>query len=173
MVCDKTMLDELNGIVNPALRERIDKSIVGKLINANTNFGLSAPIEANKILKFTDELAEELCKPVTRQFQRSRVNVNGINEICTADLINMQAFSKDNNGIKYLLTVINIFSIFFYYSFKRKTGQEVAHALSRIFKERRSSKMWIDKRREFYNKDVQKLVELYSTEKEEKSCVIE
>ena len=27
--------------------------------------------------------------------------------------------------------------------------------------------------REFYNKNVQKLVELYSTEKEEKSCLIE
>ena len=33
--------------------------------------------------------------------------------------------------------------------------------------------MWVDKRRELYNKDVQKLVELYSTENEEKSCVIE
>ena len=31
-VYDKTMLGELNGIVNPTLRERIDKSIVGKLI---------------------------------------------------------------------------------------------------------------------------------------------
>ena len=33
--------------------------------------------------------------------------------------------------------------------------------------------MWIDSGREFYNKDVQKLFELYSTENEEKSCVIE
>ena len=33
--------------------------------------------------------------------------------------------------------------------------------------------MWVDKDREFYNKDVQKVLELYSTEKEEKSCVIE
>ena len=33
--------------------------------------------------------------------------------------------------------------------------------------------MWVDKGREFYNKDVQKLVELYSTENEEKSCLIE
>ena len=33
--------------------------------------------------------------------------------------------------------------------------------------------MWVDIGREFYNKDVQKLVELYSTENEEKSCVIE
>ena len=56
---------------------------------------------------------------------------------------------------------------------KRKTGQEVANAFSRILKERRPSKMWVDKGREFYNKDVQKLLELYSTENEEKSCVIE
>ena len=33
--------------------------------------------------------------------------------------------------------------------------------------------MWVDKCRKFYNKDVQKLVEFYSTENEEKSCVIE
>ena len=33
--------------------------------------------------------------------------------------------------------------------------------------------MWVDKRRELYNKDVQKLVELYSTENEEKTCMIE
>ena len=31
------MLGELNGIVNPTLREWIDKSIVGKLINAKVN----------------------------------------------------------------------------------------------------------------------------------------
>ena len=33
--------------------------------------------------------------------------------------------------------------------------------------------MWVDKGREFYNKDVQKVVELHSTENENKSCVIE
>ena len=44
-VCDKTMLDELSGIVNSTLRERIDKAIVGKLINAKVNFGLGAPIK--------------------------------------------------------------------------------------------------------------------------------
>ena len=31
----------------------------------------------------------------------------------------------------------------------------------------------VDKGREFYDKDVHKLVELYSSENEEKSCVIE
>ena len=44
-VCDKTMLDDLSEIVNPSLRERIDKSIVGKFIKAKVNFGLGAPIK--------------------------------------------------------------------------------------------------------------------------------
>ena len=39
------MLVELSGIVNPTLRERIDKSIVGKLIKAKVNFGLGYPIK--------------------------------------------------------------------------------------------------------------------------------
>ena len=38
------MPGELSGIVNPTLRERIDKSIVGKLIKAQVNFGFGHPI---------------------------------------------------------------------------------------------------------------------------------
>ena len=47
-ICDKTMLGELSGIFNPTLRERIDKSIVGKLIRVKVNFGFEAPIKATK-----------------------------------------------------------------------------------------------------------------------------
>ena len=130
--------------------------------------------ESQQILKFTDELAEKLHKPVTRNFQRRRVIVNGIDEISAADLIDIQAFTKDNNGIKCLLTVIDIFSKFVWIiPLKRKIGEEVSNAFSRILKERKPSKMWIHNGREFYNKDVQKLVELYSTENEEKCCVME
>ena len=78
--------------MNPTLRGRIDTSIVGKLIKAKVNFGLGHPV--TKILKFTNELAEELYKPVTRKFQRRRVNVNSIDEIWAADLIDMQAYFK-------------------------------------------------------------------------------
>ena len=73
-----------------------------------------------------------------------------------------------------MLTVIDIFSKFVWIvPLKRKTGQEVANAFSSTLKEGRPSKTWVDRGREFYNKDVQKLVELCSTENEEKSCVIE
>ena len=100
--------------------------------------------------------------------------MNGVDEIVAADLIDMQAFSKDNNGIKYLLTAIDIFSKFVgIIALKRKTGREVANAFSMILRQRRPSKIWVDKGHEFYSKDVQILVELYSTENEEKSCVTE
>ena len=80
-------------------------------------------------------------------------------------------FQKINNGIKFLLTEIDIFSKFVWIvPLTRKIGQEVANAFLRILKERRPSKTWVDRGWEFYNKDVQKLVELYSTEKEEKTC---
>ena len=84
--------------------------IIEKLIKATINFGLGHPIKKN--LKFTNELAKKLYKQVTTKFQRRRVNVNSIDEIWDADLVDMQAFPEDKNGIKYFLTVINIFSNF-------------------------------------------------------------
>ena len=71
--------------------------------------------------------------------------MNSIDESWVADLIDMHAFSKENNGIKYLLSLIDIFSKFVWIvPLKRKTGQEVGNAFSSILKERRRSKMWVD-----------------------------
>ena len=119
-------------------------------------------------------LAEELHKPVRRKFEKRRVLVNGIDKIWSADLVDMQAFSKFNRGIKYLLTVIDVFSKYGYLiPLKDKRGKSVAWALKTIFKERKPEKMWVDKGKEFYNKDVKEIIELYSTENEEKSSVVE
>ena len=115
------------------------------------------------------DLAEELHKPIRRKFKKRRVLVNGIDRIWAADLLDMQAFSKFNRGVKYLLAVINGWLI----PLKDKTGKSVASALITIFKERKPEKMWVDKGKEFYNKDVKELIELYSTENEENSSVVE
>ena len=109
-------------------------------------------------------------------FRRRKVIVNDIDEIWAADLVDMQSFSKFNNGIKYLLMVIDVFSKYgWIVPFKSKTGVDVANALIKIFGERRRcSKMWVDKGKEFYNKHVKALdIQLYSTENEEKSCAVE
>ena len=67
------MLGELSGIFNPTLRERIDKSIVGKLIRAKVNFGLGAPRKAKKNLKFTYDLADELYKRSLENFREGKL----------------------------------------------------------------------------------------------------
>ena len=73
-----------------------------------------------------------------------------------------------------MLTIIDVFSKFVWIvPVKENIGQEIANTSLKIFEERKPTKTWVDKDREFYNKDVRKLVELYSTENEEKSCVIQ
>jgi len=58
------------------------------------------------------------------------VYVNGIDKIWAADLVDMQSFSKFNRGVKYLLTVIDVFSKFgWMILLKDKTGVSVSKAL--------------------------------------------
>ena len=86
----------------------------------------------------------------------------------------MKAFSKFNKGFNFLLLVIDIFSKYgWVIPLKNKEGKTVASALKTIFKERKPGKMWVDKGKEFYNKDVKALIELYSTENKEISSVVE
>ena len=86
----------------------------------------------------------------------------------------MRVFSKYNDGVTFLLLVIDIFSKYGWaIPLKNKEGKTVAEALKTIFKERKPEKLWTDKGKEFYNKDVKDLIELYSTENEEKSSIVE
>jgi len=63
------------------------------------------------------------------------VYVNGIDKIWAADLVGMQAFSKSNRGVRYLLTVIDVFSKYSWMlQLKGKTGKSVAEAFKEIFK---------------------------------------
>jgi len=81
---------------------------------------------------------------------------------------------RHNNGVKYILVVIDVFSKYgWMVPIKTKTGVEVANTLEVIFKERKPEKLWVDKGREFYNREVQKLITSYSTENEKKSSVAE
>jgi len=101
--------------------------------------------------------------------------VNGIDKIWAANLVDMQSFSRFNRGTRYLLAMIDVFSKFgWMLPLKDKTGVSVASALKEICKQRKPEKLWTDKGKEFYNKHVNALgVELYLTENEEKSGVVE
>ena len=167
-VCDKNMLQEMKNIYNPTLRERMERGLVSTLIGTKKRFGWGL-----KKKKFST-LAEELHKPVKQKFNKRRVMVNGIDKIWAADLADMKAFEKDNDGYTFLLLVIDIFSKYgWIVPLKNKKGVNVAKALENIFQERKPGKLWTDKGAEFYNKDVKKLLDIYSTENEEKSSIVE
>ena len=92
----------------------------------------------------------------------------------------MGKFSKWNNGVRYLLRVIDVFSKFGWIEpLKNKKGETVVKAFKNILKTGRKPKyLWSDKGVEFYNKLFKKPLEeegikLYSTENEEKSSVVE
>jgi len=88
----------------------------------------------------------------------------------------MTAYAKENDGYKYLLVVIDIFSKYgWMIPLKDKTGLSVSKAFKQIFSKskRKPRKLWVDKGTEFYNRYVKALLDIYSTENEEKSSVAE
>jgi len=61
--------------------------------------------------------------------------VNGIDKIWAANLVENQAFSKFNRGVRYLLTVIDVFSKYgWMLPLKDKSGKSVANVFKEIFK---------------------------------------
>ena len=129
---------------------------------------------------WAQNLAEELHKPVRKKFPKRKVFVNGIDDTWGADLAEMGGQSKFNDGVRYLLMVIDVFSKFGWIRvLKNKQGERVAKAFKSIFKEGRvPEKLWVDKGKEFWNKNVDEIlnefgVERYSTQNEEKVSVVE
>jgi len=63
------------------------------------------------------------------------VITRGINDLWQADLVEMGAFSKSNDGYQYLLTVIDTFSKYAWgEALKSKNANDVSQAMARIFK---------------------------------------
>ena len=108
-----------------------------------------------------------------------------MDDIWCSDLVDMQKLSKWNKGYKYLLMVLDLFSKYgWIVPLKTKTGLEVSKAFESIFKKAKGKaqskpkKLWVDKGKEYYNKNMLDLlaknnIEIYSTENEEKSSVCE
>ena len=129
----------------------------------------------------SQQLAEELHKPITRNFRKRRVKSNGIDKIWAADLVEMQKYSEWNKGIKYLLMVIDVFSKYgWIVPLKDKKTESVSSAFDTIFKKskRKPHKLWTDKGSEFISKHFKEFlkkisIKLYHTENEEKSSIVE
>ena len=117
---------------------------------------------------WSQQLADELHKPITRNFRKRRVISYGIDEIWAADLVEMQKYNKWNKGLKYLLMVIDVFS---------KYGW-IIPLKDKKSKKRKPEKLWTDKGSEFISKHFKDFLKknkiiLYHTQNEEKSSIVE
>ena len=99
-------------------------------------------------------------KSVKRNFQRGRVIVSGIDDQFDADLASLVYYSDDNDGYKYLLVVIDIFSRYAWVEpLKDKTAVQIVSAFDKIISGGRIPKrLRTDAATDFTSKKFQKFV---------------
>lgn len=124
-------------------------------------------------------IANEVHKPTFKPKKFRKVNTYKINDIWSADIVDMQALEKQNQGYKYILTVIDIFSRHAWaIPQKTKSAKETSESFEKIIKQTKALPyaLWVDKGKEFLNKDVKKVMKdviIYSTFGEAKAAYVE
>ena len=119
------------------------------------------------------KLANELHKPIIRKFQKRESLFIFRDNIWRVDLADMQSLSKYNEGDKYLMCAIDLFSK------KDKKGNSIDISFQKIISEgRKPNNRWFDHSSEFYNNSFKYFlkidnIEMYSTYNEEKFVVAE
>ena len=141
---------------------------------------LKGKVKKNDIKKWLEmKDSYTLHKPARYNFSRNRVIVGGLNEQFQADLVDMQSLSELNDGYKYLLTCIDVFSKYAWaIPLKDKTGLSVLNALKEIFKERTPEKLQTDDGTEFRNSRVQTYlkahkIHFFTTHNATKASIVE
>lgn len=86
--------------------------------------------DINDWLKSQD--THTLYKSVRRKFKRNRVYVECIDQQWDADLVDMQEIRNKNDGVKYILTVIDILS---WYAWTRPLLSKTAESTNTAFKD--------------------------------------
>ncbi|XP_078318159.1 uncharacterized protein LOC144620643 [Crassostrea virginica] len=119
-------------------------------------------------------------KSLKRRFKRARVFTAGIKDQYDIDLMDVSFHSKQNDGVKYLLVVIDVFTRYVWISpLQNKTGASVLRALEECFKERGPPrKVRSDAGKEFLAKQVQSYfksvnIKHFVTQGESKSNYVE
>ena len=126
-----------------------------------------------------ENLSQELNKPTINKFERQKVIVNLINEIHSADLVDMSQYSKMNKGYKYIFTNIDVFSkIAYAFPLRSKKIQDIKPCFEKIFEKNKPKYIWSDKEPAFLSKQMRHFfidnnVKIYHTNSHLKAVVIE
>ena len=124
-------------------------SIVYKFFNERTK---GSGINNKGNLLVNSQLAEELHKPIIKDFNRRKVYSSFKDNVWGVDLADMQFISKYNKGIRYLLCVIDLFSrCSRVIPLKNKNGESIVEGFEKILdnSNRKPNKIWVEHGSEF------------------------
>ena len=123
-----------------------------------------------------------LHKPARRRFTRNHTYVAGIDAQWQTDLADMQGIVKQNGGMRYLRTVIDVFCKF---SWAIPVSSKDAKAITTAFGQvlttanpRHPQRLQTDNGKKFFNSDFQALmkrhgIQHFASENEQKAAVVE
>ena len=83
---DRKMLAELNALTLRGTREKMDRQLVRGIIRLKHTLGMG--------VHWSSQLADELHKPVRKHYQKRSVFTKQIDDIWTADLVDMSPYSR-------------------------------------------------------------------------------
>ena len=115
----------------------------------------------------------------TRHFKRLPAFAKRINEIWCLDLAFMDELSNTNNGVKYLLVCVDVFSRFVRVQpMKSKYSTDAVVAFKKMLRKKSMpAKVWVDQGTEFSGEFrkicMDKKIKIYSTRSETKAAVAE
>ena len=126
--------------------------------------------------------AYTLHKPARRHYKRNKTYVAGIDAQWQADLADMQGVARQNDGMRYILTIIDVFSKFAWAEpVRSKDAVTVADGFLRVLNEgapRKPKRLQTDKGKEFFNERFAALmrrhgIHHFSSESDQKAAVAE
>ena len=110
----------------------------------------------------SEQDAYTLYKPAKRHFCRRRVIVGGPRQQWQADLVDLSTLKNYNDGMTFLLTVIDVFTkVAWCVPQKNKSAASLVAALETTFTKGWPKTLQTDQRLEFLNKGVQALLKKY------------
>lgn len=139
--------------------------------------GLDTFVKNRKKWKDKRQVENELIKlesfavhrPARKHFKRKRVVARFINELWSADLASLAKFARHNNGVNFLLVVMDTLSKKMYVrALKKKTSVEMIKAFQSILKETKSNGfdppilLWTDQGTEFKSREFQNFLKSYN-----------
>ena len=120
-----------------------------------------------------------LHKPIRKPSQYRRIYTKGVDYMFQIDLVDMTKYANENDGYKFLITMINSFTKFAWViPIKSKHGSNVFDGVKKILLVHRPQKIQMDRGTEFYNKKFLNMlrafgIKWYSTNSEIKAAMVE